>query len=159
MFDLDGKVCLITGGAGSIGLAAARALAAQGARLALVDLDPAALDHACDDAFGERAAVEPPFVKAWEPEQERTTLDIKAAGITSVLWAIGFRPDYSWIEPDVFDQRGKPIFKRGVTEHAGLHFIGLGWLNTWGSGRFLGIEEDSRHLADQIVERQRVLQI
>ncbi|MBP0483511.1 SDR family NAD(P)-dependent oxidoreductase [Sagittula salina] len=55
MFDLDGKVCLITGGAGSLGLAAARLLHAQGARLALVDRDLATLDNACAEAFGDRA--------------------------------------------------------------------------------------------------------
>lgn len=99
---------------------------------------------------GIDAPTEPPFEKVWEPETERTALDLADAGITSVLWAIGFRPDYSWIKADVFDARGKPVFDRGVTAHTGLHFIGLGWLNTWGSGRFLGIEEDSRYLAEQI---------
>ena len=99
---------------------------------------------------GIDAPEEPPFVKVWEPEAERTELDIKEAGIASVLWAIGFRPDYSWIEVDVFDARGKPKFHRGVTDVHGFHFIGLGWLNTWGSGRFLGIEEDSAYLANQI---------
>ncbi|WP_138472991.1 MSMEG_0569 family flavin-dependent oxidoreductase [Poseidonocella sp. HB161398] len=99
---------------------------------------------------GIDAPVEPPFEKLWEPDEEATELDLAEAGVTSVLWAIGFRPDYSWIEADVFDARGKPVFDRGVTAHEGLHFIGLGWLNTWGSGRFLGIEEDSAHLAARI---------
>ncbi|MCA0921430.1 MSMEG_0569 family flavin-dependent oxidoreductase [Pseudooceanicola nanhaiensis] len=99
---------------------------------------------------GIDAPQEPPFAKLWEPAEERTRLDLAEAGITSILWAIGFRPDYRWIEADVFDARGKPVFDRGVTAQKGLHFIGLGWLNTWGSGRFLGIEEDSRHLAEQI---------
>lgn len=99
---------------------------------------------------GIDAPTEAPFTKVWEPAEERTELDAKAAGITSVLWAIGFGPDYGWIEVDVFDARGKPKFHRGVTEVPGFHFIGLGWLNTWGSGRFLGIEEDSAYLAEQI---------
>ncbi|MCO6382672.1 SDR family oxidoreductase [Oceanicola sp. 502str15] len=55
MFDLEGKTCLITGGAGSLGLAAARLLHSHGARLALVDLDLAALDTACAEAFGAAA--------------------------------------------------------------------------------------------------------
>ncbi|UYV38031.1 SDR family oxidoreductase [Rhodobacteraceae bacterium D3-12] len=55
MFDLEGKVCLVTGGAGSIGMASARLLRAQGARLALIDLDLAALDAACGEAFGAAA--------------------------------------------------------------------------------------------------------
>jgi len=56
VFDLEGKVCLITGGAGSLGLAAARLLHSHGARLVLVDLDLAALDAACTGTFGEAAA-------------------------------------------------------------------------------------------------------
>ena len=55
MFGLDRKVCLITGGAGSLGLAAARLLHRHGARLALVDLDLARLDAACAVAFGDHA--------------------------------------------------------------------------------------------------------
>ena len=105
---------------------------------------------------GIDAPEEPPFKKVWEPEEEITEIDMAEQGITSVLWAIGFRPDYSWIEADVFDERGKPIYRRGVTDQPGLYFIGLGWLNTWGSGRFLGIEEDSRYLADCIASACRV---
>lgn len=106
------------------------------------------------DAYIAREGIDappaPPFEKVWTPEAERTEVDAAEAGITSILWAIGFRPDYCWIEADVFDERGKPVFDRGVTRQPGLHFIGLGWLNTWGSGRFLGIEEDSAYLADRI---------
>ncbi|MBO9123799.1 MULTISPECIES: MSMEG_0569 family flavin-dependent oxidoreductase [unclassified Rhizobium] len=98
---------------------------------------------------------EPPFEKVWRPEQEITEVDLSGAGISSIIWAIGFRPDYSWLKVDCLDERGKPIFRRGVTDAPGLYFIGLGWLNTWGSGRFLGIDEDSRYLAEQIVARQK----
>ena len=40
-FSLAGKVVLVTGAAGGIGLAAAQALASSGARLMLSDVDPA----------------------------------------------------------------------------------------------------------------------
>jgi len=36
----------------------------------------------------------------------------------------------------------------------GLYFLGLPWLNTWGSGRFLGIAEDAKYLADVIARRE-----
>lgn len=98
---------------------------------------------------------EPPFEQVWRPAQEITEVDLVEAGITSIIWAIGFRPDYSWLKVDCLDQRGKPVFRRGVTDASGLYFIGLGWLNTWGSGRFLGIDEDSRYLAEQIVALQK----
>ena len=101
------------------------------------------------------APVEPEFVKVWRPEQEITEIDCKEMGITSILWAIGFRPNYGWIDVDVFDDLGRPVYNRGVCKAEGFYFIGLGWLNTWGSGRFLGIDEDSRHLANVISGRQK----
>ncbi|WP_299958581.1 MSMEG_0569 family flavin-dependent oxidoreductase [uncultured Roseobacter sp.] len=111
------------------------------------------------DAFIEKndidAPQEPPFEKLWRPEQEITEIDCEAAGITSILWAIGFRPDYDWIDVDAFDAQGRPQFTRGICKEDGFYFIGLGWLNTWGSGRFLGIDEDSRYLADAIVSQSR----
>ncbi|WAP67640.1 MSMEG_0569 family flavin-dependent oxidoreductase [Jiella pelagia] len=103
---------------------------------------------------GIDAPEEPPFEKLWRPDQEVTGIDAAELGITSIVWSIGFRPDYSWIDVDVFDERGKPVFDRGITKATGFYFIGLGWLNTWGSGRFLAIDEDSRFLADAIVGRQ-----
>ncbi len=52
MTDLSGKTCIITGGAGSIGIAAAKLLHAQGCKLTLVDLDMQNLRDVADDAFG-----------------------------------------------------------------------------------------------------------
>jgi putative flavoprotein involved in K+ transport len=100
------------------------------------------------------APVEPAFEKVWRPETETTQLDLAKAGITSVLWCIGFKPDYSWINLDVFDDHGRPTFDRGVCDVPGAYFLGLGWLNTWGSGRFLGVGEDAEYLANCIAERQ-----
>lgn len=99
------------------------------------------------------APEEPPFRKVWEPEFDPTHIDADEAGITSIVWAIGFKPDYRWIELPCFDGRGHPVFKRGITQVEGLYFIGLPWLNTWGSGRFLGIAEDSEFLAMEIAKR------
>ncbi|WP_445678777.1 MSMEG_0569 family flavin-dependent oxidoreductase [Radicibacter daui] len=105
------------------------------------------------ERMGIDAPKEAPFVKLWRPEKEVTQIDATSLGITSVIWSIGFRPDYSWIKADVFDNRGRPLYKRGICDVPGIYFIGLGWLNTWGSGRFLGIAEDSLYLADIIAQR------
>lgn len=106
-------------------------------------------------ANGIDAPQEPPFEKLWRPEVETTSIDLHERGITSIIWAIGFRPDYRWLELDCFDSRGKPEFHRGVTRLPGVYFLGLGWLNTWGSGRFLGIDEDARYLSQQIIAQNR----
>ncbi|MFP5473197.1 MAG: FAD-dependent oxidoreductase, partial [Gammaproteobacteria bacterium] len=109
------------------------------------------------DAYIARAGIdapmEPPFQKVWQPDADPALLDLQAAGITSIVWAIGFRADYRWIDLPVFDGRGHPRFSRGVTAEPGLYFVGLPWLNTWGSGRFLGVADDARHLAEVIGQR------
>ena len=46
MSKLKGKVCVVTGGAGSIGLASAKLFAAEGGKVMLVDRDPAQLAKA-----------------------------------------------------------------------------------------------------------------
>ena len=102
---------------------------------------------------GIDAPEEPPFEKVWRPETEITEIDAAAEGITSVLWCIGFRPDYSWLQAPCLDTRGRPVHHRGVCEVPGLYFLGLGWLNTWGSGRFLGVGEDAEYVAARILAR------
>ncbi len=104
-------------------------------------------------ANGIDAPVEPPFAKLWRPEAEITQIDAVAEGITSILWCIGFRPDYGWLDAPCLDAGGRPVHKRGVCQVPGLYFLGLGWLNTWGSGRFLGVGEDAAFVAGQIVAR------
>ena len=91
----------------------------------------------------------------WQPPVERTSLALRAAGITSIVWSIGFAADYRWIECPVFDGTGYPGHVRGITGLAGLYFLGLPWLYTWGSGRFSGVAADAAHLADRIEERRR----
>lgn len=124
----------------------------------------AALDHAdsvynsiCSDidAHIDRAgiAAAPPsrYTPVWEPETGPTALDLTAEGVTSIVWAIGYRPDYRWIEASAFDGGGRPLQTRGVTMVPGLSFIGLPWMHTWGSGRFLGIDRDAAHIAATII--------
>jgi len=90
------------------------------------------------------------YTPVWVPAEERTTLDLAAAGITSIIWCIGFQPDFQWVEAPVFDGRGHPGHVRGVTQQPGLYFLGLPWLYTWGSGRFSGVARDALYLAEKI---------
>lgn len=111
------------------------------------------INASIDKFIAERGIDAPPasiYAPVWTPEAERTTLDPRAAGISTIIWSIGFRPDFSWLEVPVFNGRGYPGHERGVTAHAGLYFLGLPWLHTWGSGRFSGIARDAEYLAGLI---------
>ena len=102
---------------------------------------------------GIDAPEEPPFEKVWRPETEVTEIDVAAEGITSILWCIGFRPNYDWLSVDCLNNRGRPIHRRGICAAEGVYFLGLGWLHTWGSGRFLGVAEDADHVVRAIADR------
>lgn len=99
------------------------------------------------------APTEPRYLPVWRPEQERTELDLAAAGINSVVWSIGYRADYRWVQVGVFDGLGHPRHVRGITGVDGLYFLGLPWLHTWGSGRFAGVARDAGYLAEQLSAR------
>src|SRR3984957_18889158 len=102
---------------------------------------------------GIEAPQEPRYRPLWVPVQERPALDYRVAGITSIIWCIGFRTDNGWIDLPVFNGRGQPSHVRGVAPVPGVYFLGLPWLYTWGSGRFSGIARDAEHVAEQIKMR------
>jgi putative flavoprotein involved in K+ transport len=107
------------------------------------------------DAYVEREGIDAPredrYVPVWRPPSEPTSLDLRAAGITSVIWCVGFATDYSWLRASVFDGEGHVCHRRGVTAVPGLYFLGLPWLHTWGSGRFASVGRDAEHLHGQII--------
>ncbi len=79
---------------------------------------------------------------------EINRLDMRAAGISTILWAIGYSFDFSLVRVPVVDGDGYPIQNRGVTDFPGLYFIGMPWLYKMKSGHLLGVGEDARYLAD-----------
>ena len=99
------------------------------------------------------APEKPTFKKLWRPEQEVSHIDANEKNITSVIWCTGFTPDYSWLKIDCLDERGRPIHKRGVSNQEGLFFLGLNWLHTWGSGRFLSVGDDAKFVVSEIAQR------
>ena len=86
-------------------------------------------------------------------ETETETLDLEREGVTSILWASGFRPDYSWIDLPLTDEQGWAVQSRGVTEHPGLYVVGLNWLYKRKSALLCGVGEDAEHVVGHLVER------
>lgn len=74
-------------------------------------------------------------------------LNLQSAGITSVIWAIGYTFDFNLVKFPVFDADGYPIQTRGATEEPGLFFVGLPWLHKQKSGLLMGVGEDAEYVA------------
>ncbi len=81
------------------------------------------------------------------------TLDLPSADIRTVIWATGYKLDFSWVQIPVFDQTGYPIHQRGVTAYPGLYFLGLQWLYKTKSALLSGIGEDAAFIASAIAAR------
>jgi putative flavoprotein involved in K+ transport len=75
--------------------------------------------------------------------------------VGAVVWATGWRPDYSWIQLPAFDEDGRLRHRRGVTEVPGLYFLGLTWQHTRGSALLGWVREDAAFIADHIEAFER----
>jgi putative flavoprotein involved in K+ transport len=84
-------------------------------------------------------------------------LDLTKAGVTSIIWATGYAVDFSWLDVDAFDEKGKPKHQRGVSKEPGIYFLGLPWLSRRGSAFIWGVWHDARHIADHIVTQRKYL--
>ncbi|WKC47495.1 MSMEG_0569 family flavin-dependent oxidoreductase [Pseudomonas veronii] len=96
------------------------------------------------------APIGTPYTPLWAPQEERSELELTANAITSIIWCIGFQPDFSWVDVPVFNGRSYPGHTRGVTARQGLYFLGLPWLHTWGSGRFSGVARDAQYVVQHL---------
>ncbi len=79
------------------------------------------------------------------------TLDFDRAGIRTVIWATGFRPDYSWLEVPVLDRKGHLVHEGGIVDSPGLYVLGLPLMRRRKSSFIFGIEDDARDLAEHLV--------
>jgi len=70
--------------------------------------------------------------------------------VDAVIWATGYRPDYSWIELPVLDEAGRVRHRRGVTDVPGLYFLGLTWQHTRGSALIGWVKDDAEFVAGQV---------
>jgi len=112
------------------------------------------------DAYVARSGLAAPAEAPARPGSPRPAppaplreIDLIASGITAVVWATGFRRDFSWIDAPVLDERGEPIHRRGVSSCVGLYFLGLPWLHKLKSSVLCGVGDDAAHLADHIAGR------
>ena len=103
---------------------------------------------------------EEPEARRMEPDPDCVTdpilsLDLKKAGITSIIWATGYAQDFSWLKADALDEKGRPVHERGVSKVPGLYFLGLPWLSRRASSFIWGVWHDADYVAGKIAERRQ----
>ncbi|MGB0440899.1 MAG: FAD-dependent oxidoreductase, partial [Paracoccaceae bacterium] len=129
------------------------------------DANYRSLMKAADD-YIERTGIDlPPEPNAWHIPSDPAcvadpirSLNLAARGITTIIWATGFRFDYSWLHADTLDEDGKPIHQRGVSQVPGLYFVGLPWQSRRGSSFIWGVWHDAKFVVDQIAIHQSYME-
>lgn len=81
------------------------------------------------------------------------SLDLRAAGISTVIWATGFTFDFGWIDDLPVDAQGYPVTNCGESPLEGLYFCGLNWMTRRKSGILYGVADDAREVARRIARR------
>ena len=100
---------------------------------------------------GPATAFEPPDPPPAIPvPTAMSRVDLRRAGVTSVVWATGYRPAYPWLRVPVLDGDGLLRHRRGVTDVPGLYGIGLRYQHRRSSTFIDGARHDAMFLADQI---------
>lgn len=122
------------------------------AYLGFLDLVDAHIDRNGLDVPPEPAARVPP---AWPPGFVDTPrqLNLRQAGIGSVLWCTGYRFDYGWIDLPVLTDGGEPRHRDGIADVPGVYFLGLPWLSRRNSSFLAGVGDDAARLAAHIAAR------
>lgn len=102
---------------------------------------------------------EEPSARDFLPEPECVKhplleLDLKEAGISTIIWATGFGVDYSWLKVEALDENGRPHHQRGVSSEPGVYFLGLPWQTRRGSSFIWGVWHDAKYVADHIAKQR-----
>jgi putative flavoprotein involved in K+ transport len=86
------------------------------------------------------------------PQSPRLSLDLRGGAIRSIIWATGFRPDYSWLNVAVVNRKGELRHDGGAVIGApGMYAIGLPVLRRRKSTFILGAEDDARDIVGYLL--------
>ena len=103
---------------------------------------------------GQSAAVpDPEPVRPIRLPRAPASLDLRAEGIRTVVWATGFRRSYPWLHVPVLDARGEIHHEGGITSAPGLYVLGLQFLRRRKSSWIDGVGADAREIVDHLARR------
>jgi len=110
----------------------------------LKTIDEWALANGLDDATPHQ--FEPTKVEASPPLE----LDLARGEIETIIWATGFRPDYSWLDAKVLDGKGMIRHDGGVVDSPGMYLIGSPFLRRRKSSFIDGARADAQELVAEL---------
>ncbi len=84
-------------------------------------------------------------------EKPRLAIRLATGEFSTVVWACGYRPDYSWLNLPVLDGKGMPRHKGGVAELPGVYFMGLPFMRRRKSSFICGAGDDARDIVHQLL--------
>jgi putative flavoprotein involved in K+ transport len=119
---------------------------------ASADLKMGRLLHTIDAwsrEHGQDEEVEPArrFAPTRVEDSPRLSLDIAGGEVRSIVWATGFRPDYSWLDVPVLDRKGRLRHDGGVVAAPGMYVMGLPFMRRRKSSFIHGAQDDARDLS------------
>jgi putative flavoprotein involved in K+ transport len=116
-------------------------------------IDEWATAHGLDGELDDPHRFEPTRIA----DDPTLSLGLAASGIKTVIWATGFRPDYTWLDAPVLDHKGHVRHEGGVTPLPGLYAMGLPFMRRRKSTLVDGAADDaldvSAHLACHLAGR------
>jgi putative flavoprotein involved in K+ transport len=127
-------------------------LAAAEARL---DRTLAEIDHFIDSAGLEGEVLPKVPVPPVSVSSQLDAIDLKAAGISTVVWATGFRHQYPWLRVPVLDRHGDVRQYRGITPAPGLYVIGQRFMHRRDSSFVDGARHDARIICEDVESSDR----
>ena len=77
-------------------------------------------------------------------------MDLNDGSIRTVLWATGYRPDYSWLDVPVLDRKGRIRHDGGVVDAPGMYVMGLPFMRRRKSSFIDGAGDDAADLAEHL---------
>ena len=119
-------------------------------------IDEWATANGLDSEVARPHRFEPTEVEASPP----LGLDLTRGEIKTIVWATGFRPDYSWLDVPVFDRKGRIRHDGGIVDAPGMYLMGIPFLRRRKSSLIDGAGDDARdlsaHLASYLSGRTSV---
>jgi putative flavoprotein involved in K+ transport len=100
-------------------------------------------DNGLDSKVDPPSRLSPTRVEGSPP----LTVDLSTGWIKTIIWATGYRPDYSWLDLPILDRKGMIVHDGGVAAFPGIYLMGTHFMRRRKSSLIDGAGDDARDLS------------